>query len=79
MQVRDACADLIDLPLFAIENVTSLQTEVPDSKVNELAVISAMSRGRAIQSIDRFHLVINLSETVERDVQHLQIDGRSER
>jgi transposase len=32
----------------------------------------------AIQSTDRYHLVSNLSEAVERDVQQLQIDARKQ-
>jgi hypothetical protein len=45
MRARDACANLLDLPLFAIEK-SYFAADVPDSKVNELAVTSAMSRLR---------------------------------
>jgi transposase len=32
----------------------------------------------AVQITDRFHLVSNLSEAVERDVQQLQVDARKQ-
>jgi hypothetical protein len=32
----------------------------------------------AVQITDRYHLVSNLTEAVERDVQQLQIDGRKQ-
>jgi hypothetical protein len=32
----------------------------------------------AVQITDRYHLVSNLSEAVERDVEHLQIDSRKQ-